>query len=494
MLLSPRDYQSSSISRAMEFLDNAQPGQKHLEAGPTGSGKSVCEVELQRQIPDSFIICPKEEIIWGMVDKGADPQRISTPLKLRNAMLRGEIPNPPSKLIFDETHHHNATSWQQIDLLTGMMPAVGYTATPYRGTPKATAEFIERWGNPHWMISYPDAVKTGVISFPSIKTLPLIDDDLIDISNGEFNVTRIESESKSQYNYLANYLNTHYFNAYSGEWYRPTIINVPSSAMAWEFAQILNARKMMALTITDETSKSARQLAFELTVGCKACLIHIDIVTEGIDLPLRVMLDLCPMMSPVRFVQKFGRITRAVNHGEESPIYICTNRNVLRHAYLFGGCIPQHDIKEAQDAFPTQSKRAGIRVIGLEGLGRFKPAEIPLDNGMLGTLYCLQNIENNCKVEYAAILHPLHPDVIWARKESTITNGVFERGNWQYVSPPNDVQGFASVSAGAITPNQLAWWKKSAKYYGLKPDAKVTNKNFQCLPILANLGIRFNAN
>jgi hypothetical protein len=493
MPLIPRPRQIEIANDAIQFFASANPGDKRLYSGPTGSGKTIIEKLILDSLPDALLITPKPEIAWGMIDKGIAPERITTPIKLRNRLLKGELSAPP-KLVFDEGHHHNAETWQQIDLLCGMAPAVAFTATPFRGTPKSTTEFRERWGKPHVIMTYKEAIRDGIISFPEITTLPLIDDDEIEIVNGEFQVRRIEAATKSQLGYVADYCYTHHFNAYGKTWYRPTIFNSPSSVFAWEIQSVLAARGMPAGVITDETSYGARQFAFDEAIACRLAIIHINIITEGIDKPFRTMIDMCPVMSPVRFMQTFGRITRPVDHGEAAPQYICTNRNILRHAYLFDGAMPRSAVMEAGEAFKIPSKRNGVRVVGLEGLGRFKATEIPFADKTKGVFYAIRSYDPICgSQEFAAILHPLHPDVMWAQRTNSINEfGETQWGNWQHCAPPDDIQGFASMSANKISDKQLAWWKKQATYYGLDVNVTPTNKQFQVLPIMKDLGIRFN--
>mgnify|MGYP000918291267 CR=1 FL=1 len=102
-------------------------------ASPTGTGKSIVELEVQQRVdevmgPGTWIVTPREEIVVGMLDKlefSGDPmeKRICTPIRLRNAVMRGDVP-PPLRFIFDEGHHHNAETWQQLNLLSGLAPAL----------------------------------------------------------------------------------------------------------------------------------------------------------------------------------------------------------------------------------------------------------------------------------------------------------------------------------------------------------------------------------
>src|SRR5262249_6867551 len=143
-----------------------------------------------------------------------------------------------------------------------------------------------------------------------------------------------------------------------------------------------------AFVVSSDTPKGERRLAFKATEACVAALLHINIVTEGVDLKLRRLVDASPTMSPVKWVQQFGRITRPVAEGERAPEYVCTNRNVLRHAYALEGAVPVAAVVEAEKVFP-RSERAHVRALGLEAIGRFKPTQLKLTNGSTAHFYSL---------------------------------------------------------------------------------------------------------
>jgi superfamily II DNA or RNA helicase len=184
-----RDYQQKTAADAASWLTSASPGQRKLYASPTGTGKSIMELAVQASVSDSesdtWIVTPRIEIVAGMLEKAghsvaelseqklvdlAWDLRITTPIRLRNAMLEGRMPSPPTRLIIDECHHHNADTYGQIDLLAGTCPAVGFTATPYRGSPRSTAAFREAWGDPTWSLTYPEAVAPGTCPCPAARS------------------------------------------------------------------------------------------------------------------------------------------------------------------------------------------------------------------------------------------------------------------------------------------------------------------------------------
>lgn len=493
-------YQDVAVNAAVDFLRQAKPGDKRLFAAPTGTGKSYIESRVQAEIAGSWIVTPREEIGFDMLRKRGvgSPSlaemytaRICTPLVLRNRMLSGDWPAPPA-LIFDEAHHHLADTYQVIDLLCGMCPAVGFTATPYRGTPKQTAAFRTQWGEPTWVISYPESIAHGALSLPTCRIEPLVDDDCVTVTNGQFEVRSIESATRSRLGDAVRLLVPHFDGR---AWDRPTMVSVPSRELARAFGDAARQWDTLPMRIIDgDTSRMERQNIFDLVVRRQVALVQIQVVGEGVDLPIRRLVDLHPMLSPVEWLQSFGRITRPVSAGELPPEYICTNRNLMRHAYLLDGCLPPETVANAEKLFGGPSKRLGSRGIGLEALGRFAGAEIPFADGTTGMCYSVSCCEGVATQQYTCVVHPMRAEPLWAVRENQRSDDPMKPhyGRWARCdNPPVNLKGFASTPPSAVTEKQKAWWVRDAKRRGLDPGAKVTRKSFAVLPVLTDLRERF---
>ena len=485
MKFTPYPFQELGIKHAVAAL---RSGEKPiLYAAPTGCGKSVVELMVQEQLDNCWVVTPRPEIASGMLEKLGHPDadmldhRIATPITLRNRLMDGRLRHP-SHLIVDEGHHHSADTWQQLDLLSGLCPSVAYTATPYRGSPRATKTLRDHWGDPVWLITYKEAAAENYIKMPDFQMLPLVDDDLVNVTNGEFDITSIDSATVDRLGDIADYAK----QWYNGLWDKSTIFAVPSTACAVRLHQELTDRGLPCVRVDAKTPKSTRYPAFKATVERVTALIHINVVTEGIDLPLRRLVDLAPTLSPVKWVQQLGRITRPTG---DMPEYICCNRNLLRHAYALDGVVPVAAIVEAEKQLPPAS-RAHSRVLGLEAIGRFKPTNVKLLSGLRLSIYSLSVVVQSTVIEYCVLVHPvLEP--VWAAKVNTVVDGVRQYGNWRLCDAPNGVQGFSSVSPRELSDKQARWWSRSAARYGLDPEQEVTRKNFAVLPVLADTGTRF---
>lgn len=481
----PYPFQHLGIDHAVNVLRTDGP--PTLYAAPTGCGKSIIELAVQEQFEGCWIVTPREEIAAGMLDKLGYPDadmlehKIATPVRLRNRLLDGRLRHP-SYLIIDEGHHHSADTWQQLDILSGLCPSIAYTATPYRGSPRATKALLDHWGNPVWLITYQEAAAEGYIKLPDFQMLPLVDDDVVEVVNGEFSITSLDSATVDRLGDVADHAKAWY----SGLWDKPTVFAVPSTACAMRLTQELLKRGLLCVRVDAATPKADRYAAFQATVERITALVHINIVSEGIDLPLRRLVDLAPTMSPVRWVQQLGRITRPTG---EQPEYVCTNRNLLRHAYALDGAVPVSAVIDAEKALPPAA-RAHTRVLGLEAIGRFKPTNVKLLSGLRLSVYSLSTTVQSVVVEYCVLVHPVH-EPVWAVKVNTVIDGVKQYGSWKLCDPPDNAHGFNSVGPKELSEKQARWWLRSAARYGLDPEQEITRKNFQTLPVLADTGTRF---
>jgi len=496
--LSLRDYQVAAKEDAVKFFLESTENHR-LYAAPTGVGKSYIETAIQAELgPGYWIITPRLDIARGFLQKrGFNPQTlkelvddcwknfICTPIRFRNALFQGRIPSVKG-IIFDEGHHALATSWHEVFLASGLPKTILFTATPFRGTPKSTRDFREMWGEPIWIITYPEAAARGDISIPTFEILPLVDDDLIELtSTGEFDVTALESETNDRIGDMAHVAVDRWHK--DGKWDRATCFCLPTVATAKRMVVELDRLGGRAAVVTAKTPDQERVLVFEAMKQGYMALVQVSVVGEGVDLPIRRLVDMAPYMSPVRWLQQFGRATRPT---EDKPEYIVTNRNLQRHAYLLDGLCPSSKISEAVAAFGGIGERAGHRAIGLECLGKFKAANVRLTDGNEAKFYFLVDSKNGRMTEYACIFHPAAQDPIWASRTHS-SNGL-ERvwGHWKRSEAPIELRGFVSQSSRPPSPKQHEWWQKAAHYHGLDPNVKLTQKNFAALPLLKDLGLR----
>lgn len=501
-----RPEQEEAVDRSIAWLAETKIGEiiKLLWSSPTGTGKTYVANAIKDRAAEQlglrgFVVSPNDDILSGFAAKAGIIPRSDgtytkaaleiagyyTPIRLRNLIAAGFV-KPPAFIIADEAHHWDTDTSKLLDLLCMDCPAIGLTATPFRGTPKATLEFRKKWGPPHPIITMAEAVKQGYMQFPSCRIIPLLDDDVIEVKNGEFVVAAMEEQLTDVVERLCFEVSRFYGSC---GYDKPTILSLPSVALARMYTRELNAAGLPALCITGESTSAERRSAFDACIACTHALVQIRVVSEGVDLPLRRLIDLSPTLSPVLWLQQFGRITRP---GDTPAEYICTNRNLLRHAYLLEGLLPVEVYKAGEAAFGKPSDRQTARAIGFEGLGKFKAEDIPLHNGTSGQLICISAAEGSLVTEYAAIASPLHAEVLYARRVNERKPDGTKYDQWVRIEAiPNLDTGFASVNKGSLSPAQGNWWKNAARFYGLDSTAKINRRQFVALPVLKHTGFRF---
>ena len=445
--------------------------------------------------PGRYIVTPSLEIIAGMLRKmglnapeteealatAAQAVGIWTPIRLRNRLAEGSVAQPDA-LILDECHHETSDSWQDFATLAANPPCIGFTATPYRGTPRQTKKFRDEWGPATEILSLADSVRLGYSSLPKLSVEPLVDDDKITLTSaGEFDVQSANAAISSRIDDACALVARLY-----PPFDRPTMLAVPSVEVLGLFSNRLDALGVHSCAVSGATSRADREMGFARCLDATHLLIQIKVVSEGVDLPIRRLIDLKPTLSPVAWLQQFGRITRP---GGESE-YICCCRNLFRFAYLLDGLVPPSFVATEAQAFGDFSSRSALRSVGLEAIGRLKATVLPFADGCKGTMYAVSAVEAGRVVEYTIITHPAYPDPICAKRTRGV--GSFTDCRWEpLASIPLIDAGFASIPARRLSEKQEAWWKRDAGRYGLDATAEVNARSFQALPVLANLRRRF---
>lgn len=494
MMFEYRDYQIATRNYAVQRIREGT--RRIVFFAPTGTGKSLAIIATRDGLREELnlrplIVTPRVEIIRGFLQKQGvntaplnDTQiaemglefGITTPIRALNRIGTPEMDF--DTLIIDEGHHSMSSSYRQLMQFAGVL--LCFTASPFRGTPRGTELFNEFWGEVVPIISYQEAIDRGYYSLPAVSLLPLCDDDKItaDLSAGEFKVSSASHLVSGRLEQIVNATGR-------AQWDAPTMYAFPSREIIKEATAEFARRGFPTVSVTGDTKD--REALFRDVVECRAALLQISVVSEGVDLPLRRLVDCCPTMSPVRWVQLFGRITRPGGGAE----YICTNRNLERHAYILSGVLPRTAVGEAQAAFGGPTKRSGIRVIGLEGLGRFKPAPMPLADGSVGAIFSLQRPEEGAKMrQWVVMVHPAESAPIVATRVNGRDGKTW--GKWERGENLPVVEGaVASTPSGKLTEKMAAWWTRSAAAFGLDATPPDSRKSFQVLPILCDIGARF---
>lgn len=510
-----RPYQADTVRDALEFAravlasDTLTERQRRrCYSAPTGTGKGTIEMALLADLVtsgvDAWIVTPSLEVVRGFLERcGLDPQaledssadrlaelgasiHVTTPVRLRNQVLRGERAMP-DVVIVDEAHH-NTEGGDVSGLLFALAPLacwIGFTATPYRGTTKETQEFERTWNEIVEVMTIPEAVEGGYWALPTFEVVGLVDDDKIRLTGGDFEVQASGKAVGSRVEELAELV------AQRMDRDRiPTVVLVPSREAAGLVVEALDRHGVPARLVTAETPATARALAYRECREGSSVLVSVRVVSEGVDFPwLGRIVDARPTMSPVLFVQALGRLTRPKSY---RPEYICVCRNLERHSWLLGGLVPRGVVAQSQAAFgPGGSKRGAGRAIGFEAVGRFKPIPLPLLGGVTGTMFVLYSTdrETGMTTEWAILLDPTseHP-IVATREVGANADGTRAYGSWRRAAMPNDLMGYGtSQHTGPLSEKMHAWWRRSAASRGLDPDAVISRRQFVALPLLFDI-------
>lgn len=487
----------------------------NLFKGPTGTGKTKIQRRARRWFPNSVQLVPGPDIARQFPDEG-----VWTYKTFLNRLRDGTIDPTKIDTIFrDEAHHLDDTNEQIDEFFPHALRVFGFTATDFRGTPKETMRLRNYYkGNIHTLITIKDAIARGIMSLPKVEIYPLHNDDEITVKGGDFVVTQVNKMVESRFDDLVNLVTSRFWNAEEQRYTRPIMIAFTSVYLCEEFAKRLPTPSAV---VTGDTT--GREELFNEVIDRRKILVQIKVVGEGVDLPIRVLIDCAPTMSPVFWMQRFGRITRPTgvcpscqgNHGylvcpvcddtlrEPPPLYIVTNHNLMRHAYLLEGAIPATTFKDYDKKFPgwKPNARAAGRIIGeVQGFSKFKPAEVPLADGSNAMGICIDDPSGRGH-QYACLIHPATDKAIFARRDfvtkvdevGRVVRDYSKRPKWKEIKELPDLSGYTSSPASPLTPDQMAWWVKKengAASVGLNPHVAPNARGFQWLPILLNLGVR----
>lgn len=507
----PHFYQSNFLEHARQSIESS-PSSWNLYSSPTGTGKSVMQLLLMSTEPDGVLITPRVEIINGMLDKCgyntsewseqqtvqvAAEHGIYTPIRLRNLLARGELSFLPRYLIVDECHHDMAQSYQDIAMYLNGPTKIGLTATPFRGTPKQTRTFHAQWNDTiNTVLSVRQAIEYGFCAMPDPIVWNLLDDDKLKIVAGEFDNKQTNEALMDVMGEIVKRSST-FLTTNRGKqpaWDRPTMFSLPSVDTALQLKNAFDIKGIPTQVITGATPYFKRQRYFEQCVNGTHALIQINVVSEGVDLPIRRLIDCAPTVSPVKWMQQIGRIMRPT---ERQPEYYTICRNLERHGYLMEGCFPSTRIVEAQQAFDkikVSQRSPTVRVLGTEGLNRYVTTPVKLKNGLTVFTYHLNYQNQYQRSEYFIIVHPNNPEPLYAIKQSKIdpeTNQI-TWGQWKRVESIPPTEGFTTVKMKEeLSDKQKAKWMEWAERKGLDPhQVPLTNRVCQTVFVLLNLGIK----
>jgi hypothetical protein len=282
----------------------------------------------------------------------------------------------------------------------------------------------------------------------------------------------------------------------------PTAISVTSTPMAHVIAENLTARGMTPGLILQDTPGGERRRLYAEVSANRCILIQLRVLSVGADIPaLTNLIDAQPTLSPVLFLQTYGRVCRLnpADPAKVSNIY-CTNRNIERFGWLYEGAPGVQDaVIATQQGFEGPNPRGGGRLFGFERLERFKVFNAELERGGFMQFY---NVVNKEAGPQSPIYHEhiiaIHPSGrVRAAKRQTGQGIPYSdpRTDWREVPLPAELCGMSTPKArmDGWSDKQGAAWERNAARVGLRParpggdDSRVLQVLFAAL----NVGWRY---
>ena len=299
----PRRWQAAALPAVLTELDE---GRRSIVSAVMGAGKSVLIAEVAHQWlgRDTVVITTPTQ---ALVDQlaGTLSQRLGAGVVGRFFTHAKEVDRPvvvacnasaavlAAELSFrkrttglwiaDEVHRTETAQMLQAALTLKPHRQLGFTATPFRSDDR---ERLRLWDTVAFRYSLADALRDQVL-------VP-------------WSVVPWDGEGEDDLDAVCLRLIRHHTLG-------PGMVNAADIDDAEHFARLLNEHGLRADTVHSRRPGSGNAAALTaLEAGDLDCIVHVNMLAEGVDLPwLRWLCLRRPMSARVRFIQEVGRVLRA---------------------------------------------------------------------------------------------------------------------------------------------------------------------------------------
>jgi superfamily II DNA or RNA helicase len=357
--LTPRKWQAEALPIVVDAVKRRQ---RAVISAVMGSGKSVligalARSALARLRPDQVVVVatPTQALVRQLsetigsicgskhvgqyygVRKQADRQILVTcNPSLTN--LAGELATQGrSVLLFvqDECHSSEAQTVKEIVPTLAPEEMVGFTATPFRSV---ASQALSLWDSVVYRYTLGDALRDGVL-----VPWRTVNWDGQGSDNCDEVCVRMIAEH--------------------GE--GPGVASALSIADAEEFATLLNARGITAAPIHSRLGTTERDsLIARLKGGELRCLVHVSMLSEGVDFPwLRWLCLRRPVAARVRFMQEIGRPLRSCpgkTHAVLMDPHDLLGTHGVQHPEALGKAIEAEAEREEREALGEREPEAKL--------------------------------------------------------------------------------------------------------------------------------------
>lgn len=336
-----RDYQNEIISEARSLM--SQGVRSILICSPTGSGKTALTAHMLKAAAskglDSWFLCHRKELIYqsakafntigvdhGIVCAGVTEdlrphiQVCSVPsMANRISRLR-----KPRLIIYDESHHIGAASWERIYKSNPQAYHLGLTASPIRMDGRGLGDFFER------MITGPSVsslISNGYLSKYRAYAPPSPDLNNVHTKMGDF--VRSEITSIMDRPMITGDAISEYAKHARG---KRNVVFCTSIVHSKNVAAQFNSVGITAAHVDGETPHYEREQALrDFQSGKIKVLTNVDLFGEGLDVPsIECVTLLRPTQSVGLHIQQIGRALRP-SPGKDYAIILDQCGNIERH-------------------------------------------------------------------------------------------------------------------------------------------------------------------
>ncbi len=331
-----RAWQSAASNAVCAALDAGESGV--LVIAIMGAGKSILMAEICRRragrilitVPSRALVEQTSAAISGWLSEPvgrwySEAKRSERVTVVCDDSLAGHLATHPEPALWivDEAHKSEAPTLLASAALIPTVPRVGLTATAFRAERN---ESLRLWSRVVYRYSLADALRDGVLVPWSIRSW----DGTGDSSDVDAIVRRMLGEVEG-----------------------PGVIGALSIDDAETYAAALTADGFPARAIHSRQRRTEHLAAIEaLRAGTVRALVHVDMLSEGVDLPwLRWVALRAPIGSRVRFLQTIGRALRS-SEGKDRAVFLDPHdlfgTHALSHPEAIGVAI-EADPRESGD-------------------------------------------------------------------------------------------------------------------------------------------------
>ena len=297
--ITPRRWQAEALTKVMTAMRRGT--RRPLVHACTGSGKSrllgafaaACQGSVLITTPTQALVDQLAATLSEHVGEGCVGRCYQHAWEIERPVVAACIPSLPAVLeerptwacwLADEAHRLEGIRTREVRDQLESRVSIGFTATPFRGDERG----LVSWDGIVYSYTSHDAVSESVL-VPWRVVRSSTSEDVDDLTE---------------------------------RWVReadgPGIVSAVNIADANAIAERLGA-----LSIHGYLKRAERARRIELLrTGQIPCLVHVQLLTEGVDLPwLRWLVLRRPVRSPVRLVQEVGRVLRSAPGKTEAVLY-----------------------------------------------------------------------------------------------------------------------------------------------------------------------------